>query len=78
MVFKVGDKVLAHVDIKMQGKPPVIRTNRGVVLATSTSGLFTITTVYEVAFNSTVPEAKGFPVVIAGIRDHQITPPPDC
>lgn len=77
MVFKVGDKVLAHVDIKTQGKPPVVRTNGGVVVAISTSALFTLTTVYEVAFNSTVPEAKGFPVVISGVRDHQITPSPD-
>lgn len=76
MVFKIGDRVMAHRDINVQGYPPVVRTNKGIVLDSVLSGFFTTTTRYKVAFNSTDPEAKGYPVILESVGDEQITPPP--
>ncbi len=76
MVFKIGDRVMAHRDINVQGRPPVVRTNKGIVLDATMSGFFTVTTRYRVVFNSSDPEAKGYPVILDSVGDEQITPPP--
>ena len=69
MVFKIGDRVMAHREIRVPGRPPVVRTNKGIVLDTMMSGIFTTTTRYRVVFNSTDPEAKGYPVILESVGE---------
>ncbi|BCW78873.1 nitrogen fixation protein NifZ [Arthrobacter sp. NicSoilC5] len=69
MPLKAKDRVIAHSDIKNQGKTIVKRGDRGVVVSANGSWGKS----YVVAF---VPSeaADGYPVLVEAVAEDQITP----
>lgn len=70
MPLKAKDRVIAHSDIKIDGKTVVTRGDRGVVVSSNGSWGKS----YVVAFVPSSESADGYPILVEAVGDNQVTP----